>query len=118
MTDGGKRVRPRSVGLRGIFTSLSVDLVQLFCLGVIGLQVVIANWPSRRDAPVVLECTEILPAQAKQRSAVELGIAADVVVRVRMQRFPILVVPVLFGLVLAFEVDEPWIPVRLFTRHK
>ena len=44
---------------------------------------------------------EVALAQAEQRGAVELGVAADVVVRVRVERLAVLVVPHFLGVVLA-----------------
>src|SRR3974390_3389151 len=58
-----------------------------------------------------MKCAEDLPAKAKQPCAIEFGVSADVGIRVGMERLSILVVPMLFGLVLAFEVDKLRIPV-------
>jgi len=66
----------------------------------------------------VLKHAEVLPAQPKQRRAKELGVSAYVVVRVGMERLSVLVVPMLFGLVLAFEVDQLWIPVCFLAGNK
>ena len=58
----------------------AVDLVELLGLGVVGLQLVVADRPGGRDAVVVLELAEVLGPQAVERRAVELGRPADEVV--------------------------------------
>src|SRR6516164_1256955 len=71
--------------LTRILTSIAVYLVELFCLHVVGLEVVVADRPGRRNATVVANLTEILFAQAEQSSAVKLRVATDVVVGVGMK---------------------------------
>src|SRR5574337_24312 len=61
--------------------------------------------------------TEVFFAQPKQRSTIKLGVAADIVVGVRVQRFPGLVSPFFLGLVFAFDVDRARIPVVLFPAN-
>src|SRR5581483_807202 len=57
----GKRFA--AVRLGGVFPAISVHLVQLFVLLVVRLKLVVANWPGRRDAAVVLQFAEVLLAK-------------------------------------------------------
>jgi hypothetical protein len=66
---------------------------------------------------VVADLAEIFPAHAEQRRAVEFGVAADLVVGVRVELVAIAVTPHLFRLVLALDVDGARIPVVLLARH-
>ena len=45
---------------------------------------------------MMVNLAEVFLAQAKQRRAVKLRVAADIVVRVRMQLFAVFVAPFLF----------------------
>src|SRR5713101_2326999 len=65
----------------------------------------------------MLDLAEILSAQPKQRGAVEFRVAADVVVRVRVQLFAVFVLPLFFRLILAFDVDRAAVPVVLLAVH-
>ena len=58
--------------------------------------------------------TEILFAQPEQRRAVEFCVTADVVVCVRMKRFP---VPGFFRVIFCLEIDSLRAPVVLLARH-
>src|SRR5215813_8838986 len=66
---------------------------------------------------MMLDFAKILPAQAKQRSTIELRIAANIIVRVRMQRLAVSVAPNFPGVVLGIEVDSTRIPVILLAQH-
>src|SRR5262249_60239546 len=107
-----RRARPR---LGRIDTTLAVDQIEVLSLRVVRLELVVADWPCRRDAAVVANLAEVLMAKAKERSAVELRVATDVVVRVRMERFAILVLPDFFGVIFCFDVDRSRTPVVLFA---
>src|SRR5262249_35282897 len=82
-----RRVRVRRAGwwVRGVLAALAVHVVKLLGLRVVGLKVLVADRPGGRDAAPVLELVEVLPAQPEERRPVELGVAADPVVRVRME---------------------------------
>src|SRR5258708_23673001 len=67
---------------------------------------------------MMFDLAEILPAQAKQRRAVHLGIAAHPIVDPGMERAAILAVPGLFRLILCVEEDGGGIPIFSFTRQK
>src|SRR6185503_12116210 len=95
-----------------------MNLIETLGLIVVALQVVVADRPRRRDSAVMLQDAEILPAKAEERCAIEFRVAANIVVSVRMERLAFLVVPVFFGLVLAFEVDHRRIPVCFLARNK
>ena len=115
----------RRMGIRGagprvgrVVAALAVDVVEIFSLRVVGLQVAIADWPCRRDAAVVAQLAEIPIAQSEQRGAVELGVAAHIVVGVRMQRLAVLVGPLLPGVVLGVEHDGFRAPVVLLAGNE
>src|SRR5262245_36803397 len=109
-----RRAGPR---LRRIFTAIAVHLVEVLSFGVVRFQFVITNWPGRRDAAVMTKLAEVLFAQTKQRRAIKLGIAADVIVRMWMQLLTVRIAPSLFGVVLAFEVDGARAPIVLLAGH-
>jgi len=64
---------------------------------------------------MVPELTEILPPQAEQCRSVELGVAADVIVGVRVQRLAMLAAPLLLRIIPAFYVDGSGVPVLGFA---
>ena len=57
---------------------------------------------------------EVLLAQAKQRCAVDLGIAADPIAGAGMQRVSFLVPPFLFRVIAVVEKDVGGAPIRFF----
>jgi len=59
----------------------------------------------------------LLSAQAEERRAVEFGVAADVVIGMRVQLPAVRVAPDFLGVVLAFEVDGASAPVVLLAGH-
>src|SRR5947207_15191574 len=59
----------------------------------------------------MFELAKILLAQAKERGAVELGIAADVIVGVRVERLAVLVEPALLSVVARLHVDGERAPI-------
>src|SRR5882724_3056614 len=60
---------------------------------------------------------EVPLAKPEERRAIELGVPADPIIGVRMQRLPVLVAPDFFRLVLPLDVHRPRIPVVCFPRH-
>jgi len=68
------RVGQRSWWIRGILTSLAVNVVKLLSLRVIRLQILVGNWPRRRDPAAVADLTEVFLAQPKKGSTEKLGI--------------------------------------------
>src|SRR4029434_5763371 len=63
----------------------------------------------------MLDLAEIFPSQPEQRRAVEFSVSANVIIRVRMERFSILVAPFFFRLILASHIDRARIPVGLLA---
>ena len=61
--------------------------------------------------------SEVFPAQAEQGGPVELRVSSDVIIRVRMEGPSIFIAPLLFGLILALDVDGARIPVGLFPAN-
>ena len=112
---GREPVRRARPGLGRIDAALAVHLIQVFGLRVVRLELVVADRPRRRHAAVVTNLAEVLFAKPEQRRAVELGVAADVVVRVRVERLAVLVLPHLLGVVFRLDVDRPRAPVVLFA---
>src|SRR5262245_25603590 len=62
--------------------------------------------------------SEIFSAQTEQRRAVELGVAADIIVRVRVECLAFLVVPDFSSVVLGLDVDGSRFPVVFLARHE
>ena len=71
----------------------AVHPVEVLGLGVVGLEVGVVDRPGRRDPVVVLQLAEVLGTQPEQSRAVELRVAADVVVDLRLERVVVPVVP-------------------------
>src|SRR5882724_6150525 len=115
MTDRRMWIGTACRGLRGIFAALAVHVIQPFGLQIVRLQVIVGNRPRRGNPSKMLDLTEILPAQTEQRRAVEFGISAHVVIRVRMERLSLLVAPFFFCLILALHIDRARIPVGLLA---
>src|SRR5919106_7047556 len=63
------------------------------------------------------DLAKIFFSQPEQRRAVKFGIAADIIVGVRMKFFAVSVVPDLLRLVFALEVYRPRVPIVLFSGH-
>src|SRR5215510_11796494 len=104
-------------GLGRIFTAIPVHLVEVFSLGVVRLQFVITNRPSRRNAAVMTNLAKIFFPQTKQCCAVKFGVAANVIVRVRMQFLTVRVTPGFLRVVPGFEVNGARAPVVLLARY-
>ena len=66
---------------------------------------------------MVVKFAEVFAAESKQGRAVELGVAADEVVGVRMQGFALFVSPHLFGVVATVLVDGFRAPIGSFAAH-
>ena len=96
---------------------LAVHVVELLGLGVVWLEIVVAERPGGRDPAVMPDLAEILPAQPEQRRAVHLGVAADVVMYPGMERRAVAVVPGLLGLVLRLNEYRGRIPVLPLARQ-
>ena len=84
--DRRERVGSARRRLGRVLAARAVHLVELLGQRVVGLHLVVADRPRRRDAVVVLQLAEVLLAQAVERRAVELRRAADEVVHLRLER--------------------------------
>src|SRR5204863_7443969 len=81
------------------------------------LELVVPDRPRRRDAAVVADLAEIALAEADQRGAVELRIAADEVVRPGVELLAVLVEPRLRDVVPVLDHHRVRVPVLLFAGH-
>ena len=66
---------------------------------------------------MMTKLAEVLLAQPEERCTIEFRVAADVVVRVRVKRLALFVVPHLFGVVARIDVDRARVPVLLLARN-
>ena len=82
---------------------LAVNVIEVLRLGVVRLEVLVAQRPRGRNAVGVSDATEVLLAQAQQGGAVDLGVAADVILDPGMKGVAFLVGPRLLGPVLRLE---------------
>src|SRR5690349_783661 len=109
------RIRRACSGIGRIFAAFAVYVIELLGLGVVRLHVIVRDRPRRRDAPVMTKLSEVFLAQPKKRRTVKLGIAADVVVGMRVKFFTLYVAPLFFSLILAFEIDSLRFPIVLLA---
>ena len=63
------------------------------------------------------DLTKVLLAQPEQCRAEKLGVAADVVIGMRMEIFAVLVMPHFSGLIFPLKVDRSGVPVVLLPWH-
>src|SRR5215472_4191315 len=114
-----RRVRIRSGGgrFRGIFSAPAVNVIEPLGLQIIRFKIVVGNRPSWGNPAEMPDFSEVFPAQAEQSRAVKLGVSADVVVCVRVERLSVPVPPLFFGLVFPLDVDGARIPVGLFAAN-
>ena len=111
------RERAARCRLARVLATLAVDVEQALGLGVVRLEGVVRQRPCRRDPVDMRHGTEVALAKAQQRRAVDLGIAADVIVQPRVERLAVLSVPGLGGLVTAMHEDFARAPVRGLARQ-
>src|SRR5208283_1945219 len=111
--------RPRIGGasrrLSGILAAFAMHLVEILGLRVVGLEIAVGDGPCWRDPATMVNFAEVALAQAKQRRPVKLGVAAHVVVGVRMKVVTVLVEPRLFGVVVGVDIYNLGVPVGLFA---
>src|SRR6185369_6721544 len=110
-------VRRAGPGLCWIFTAITVYLVKMLCLGVIRLQLFVADGPCRRDPAVMSNLTKVFFSQTKESSAVKLRVTTNEIIRVRMKLLAQVVAPRLFRVVFRFEIYGARAPVVLLTRN-
>ena len=63
----------------------------------------------------MLDLPKVLPAEAEQRGAIELGVAANPVVGVRVELSTLRVAPYFLGVVFPLQVDRLRTPVVLLS---
>jgi hypothetical protein len=86
-------------------------------LGVVGLELVVADRPGRRDAVLAFEHPEVLAPEARQGGAVDLGAATDDVVDRRMKGFAAPVEERIGGAISLGHEELPRAPVLGLTRQ-
>ena len=79
---------PLERGSLASLAALAVHVEQRLGLGVIRLELVVSDGPGRREAVDMADLPEVAFAQPEQRGAVDLRIAADVVVQPGMELRP------------------------------
>src|SRR5436190_3499802 len=109
-------VRRTGVWFRWILTARTVHLIEVFSFGVIGFQLVVADGPRRRYAAVMMQLPEVFFAKTKQCRAVKFGVAADEIVRMRVELLALNIPPRFFSVVLSLEVDGACAPIVLLAR--
>jgi hypothetical protein len=117
MRDGGMRVGLAGPGVGRVFTAKAMDRIHFLRLGVIGLEIVVADRPLRRHAVVMRVALKILLAQAKECRAVELGCTADEVMRAGPKKLAVLVAPIARRDVAVLLEDFLCAPVFRFARE-
>src|SRR5215472_4479572 len=117
MADRRVRIWSARGRFRGIFAPPSVHVIEPLGLQIIRFKIVVGNRPGWGNSSEMPDFSEVFPAQAEQGRAVELRVSPDIVIRVRMERLSVLIAPLLFGLILAFDVDGARIPVGLFATY-
>ena len=93
---------------------VAVDVEELFGAGVVGFEVGVGDGPGGGDAAFVLDDAEVFGAHAEHGGAVDLGLAADEVGLLGMERLAVLVLPDFGGVVAVVEEDGGGIPVEFF----
>ena len=108
------RARPR---LERVLAARAVDVKQPFRLGIIGLERLIADRPGWRDAAGMNHLAKVALAHPEQRRAIDLGVAADIVMQRRAEAVAVRVCPRLVGLVGAVDEHRLRVPVLFLARQ-
>src|SRR5712691_12651451 len=95
----GMRIRAPRGRFGRILTTLAMHLVLMLGLHVIRLQVIVRDRPRRRYAAMMVDLAEVLLAQPEEGGAVELGVAANIIVGVGVKILAFPVLPHFFGVV-------------------
>src|ERR687885_2206030 len=101
---------------RGVFTSLSMHIVQLFCLSVIRLKVFILEFPLRGNTALMDYLLKISLSQSQQRCPIQFSISTHPVASLRTKRLTVFVIPVYLSVIAFFLVNFISAPVVFFTR--
>ena len=115
--DGGERIGPGGRRLIRVFAALAVDVKQTLRLVVVGCERGILQRPRGGDPARMLDLVKIALAQPEKCGAVDLGVAADIVVERRTEGLAAGVGPGLGRLVFAVDEDGLGAPVRLLARQ-
>ena len=91
---------------------------ELFGSGVEGFEVGVGEGPGGGDAAFVVDDAEVFGAEAEERGAVDLGLAADEVGLLGVEVVVVLVEPDVFGVVAVVEEDGGGVPVEFFLGEK
>src|SRR5271154_5532074 len=97
---------------------MAVSGEELFSATVIGFEVGVSERPCGGDAALVMDDAEVFCAEAKERGAVDLGLASDEVGLLGVQGLVVLVEPDVFGVVAVVEEDGCGVPVEFFLRKE
>jgi Fic family protein len=103
-------------GRRG--SEITVNVEQLFGLGVVGLQVGVADGPCGGDSTFVVDDAKIFRAHTEHGCAIDLCLAAYEVGLLRMKFFAVFVLPDFFGVIAVIEKDSGGVPVEFFLGHE
>src|SRR5215467_948994 len=117
MADRRVRIWSARGRFRGIFAPPAVNVIEPLCLQIIRFKIVVGDWPGWGNPAEMPDFPKVFPAQAEEGRAVELRVSPDVIIRVRMERLPVLIAPFFLGLILALDVDRSRIPVGLFATY-
>src|SRR5262249_40766235 len=117
MTDSRVGKLAAASRLGRIFTHLAMYMIEPFGLAVIRLQLIIRNRPGRRDSAVMFYLAKIFFTESEKCSAIKFGIAADIIIGVRMKLATVDVPPKLFGIVAATRIHLQGIPILFFARN-
>jgi hypothetical protein len=101
--------------LGGVLTGSSVNLIESLSLVVVRFKILVLQRPFRRKTIFVTKALKILFAQTKERSPINLGVAADVIAEARSDLVAFPVIHRFRGVVLERAVIAP---VVLFPRQE
>src|SRR6185369_6914571 len=109
-----RRARPR---FGWIFTTSTMYLIEVFGLGVVGLQIVVGDRPCWRHPPVMANLAKVLFAKTKERRTVEFCVATHEVICVRMESATTGIEPRFLCVVTSVQINGLRTPVILFSGH-
>src|SRR5207249_7047025 len=116
VADRGMEVRSARGRLGRVAPPEAVHLVELLGLGVVALEILVADRPGGGDAAVMADLAEVLLPHPDERRAVELRVPADVVVGAGVELPAVPVAPGLLDVVAALGDDRVRVPVLLLAR--
>lgn len=95
-------------------SEIAVDVEELFSARVVGFHVGVGDGPGGGDASLMLDDAEVFGTHAEESSAIDLGLAADVIGLLRMEWLVVFVVPCFCGVIAVVEKDCRGVPVEFF----